>query len=68
MKRDQYYYLDIPLPPSPAHKARPQGGITTTSMYLPFYNVAFLIAAYYQSKTFLYPKKDRPKIWGDLLN
>jgi hypothetical protein len=52
MKRDQYYYLDIPLPPSPAHPDsyldRPQGGITTTSMHLQFYNVTFLIAAYYQ--------------------
>jgi hypothetical protein len=45
----QYYYLDIPLPPSASAQTHPQGGIPSTSMQLQFCNVAFLIAAYYDN-------------------
>jgi hypothetical protein len=51
MKRYQYYYLDIPLPPSASAQTHPQGGIPSTSMQLQFCNVAFLIAAYYKYYT-----------------
>jgi hypothetical protein len=49
MKRYQYCYLDIPLPPSASAQTHPQGGIPSTSMQLQFCNVAFLIAAYYNN-------------------